>query len=83
MATGSTIPEWWTAVELLFLTSIFGADRWFCLSVGLERWIRQIGSEKTRVGLRTALYALIIGLILLFFSVENIAQEKQVLGVSE
>ena len=79
---GSAILEWWPAVELLFLASIFVANRWFCLSAGLETRVRRVGSEKARVGLRTALYGSVIGLTLLFFSVENIARGEQVLGVS-
>ena len=82
MSIGSTILEWWPAVQLLFLISIFAADRWFCLSAGLETRVRQVGSEKARVGLRTALYASVIGLTLLFFSVGNIARGEQVLSAS-
>lgn len=78
----STILEWWPAVELLFLASIFVANQWFCLSAGLETRVRQFRSEKARVGLRTALYASVIGLTLLFFSVENIARGEHVLGTS-
>ena len=70
----ATIWSWWPAVELLFLLAVFLADRWFRLSCRLSHRFRSIGSERMRVGARTAVYSAVAAAVVLLYRVDAVAQ---------
>jgi len=75
----SAIWAWWPAVELLFLLAVFLADRWFRLSCRLAHRFRSIGSERMRVGARTAVYSAVAAAVVLLFRIDAVAQGEPLL----
>ena len=79
----ATIWSWWPAVELLFLLAVVLTGRWFRLSCQLSQWFRRIGSERVRVGVRTAVYSAGAAAVVLLFRVDAVAQGAPLLGPVE